>query len=272
MERALPRLLELTDDPAALAAIAPHLAERIDMDSGAIEGAERGWLARDGIAALGTALAPASAARMAAAVEALVAADLPAVMLYAFEPPWALGRELARKVSALLAREYRVVEDVWAWRVEPGAAGWPPHRGVSDARLDRDAPEVINVWVALAPAPADRACMHAIPLDDDPGYPNALARTDAGLAAVRALPLDAGAALAGNANVLHWGGPCAARAGGARVSCSFTLSRTLPAAGDLDFAGRIRAVARQIVTYGQVSETMREWASVTLALQGRKER
>jgi hypothetical protein len=245
----------------------------------------RGGLAEEGFAGLGSIAAPATSAALVRAIDALRARDLPAVFAYAFDEAWAIGEEVRARVSATIGREYRLVEDVWAWRIPTGTAGWPPHRGIAHALLDRDAPEIVNAWVALSDVTADRACMHAVPLDDDPGYPTDLARVDAPLVSVRALPVSAGDTLFWNANVLHWGGRCAASAPGARVSCSFTLCRAdaAPAFADLtllapldalDLGARMDVLARMILLYGgaergDVQQLVREWANLTHALASR---
>lgn len=210
-------------------------------------------------------------------------AGLPALFLYAYDEPWLLGERLCARLSGLLARKYVMIEDVWAWRIERGSRGWPPHRGVRSTLLQRQTPEVINVWVALTKVAADQSCIHVVPLDEDPGYPSALDRVDAPLESVRALPVSAGTALAWNANLLHWGGPCSARARGPRMSCSFTFCLADAAEGlgmqpvslhDFDFRARLDAIARQILTYGEgqpdVAAEVATWARANEALRAAK--
>ena len=220
-----------------------------------------------------------------AAIEALHGRGLPATFVYAFDEPWNIGARLRDAISAMLGHEYTLVEDVWAWLVAPGSAGWPAHRGVSHVLLDRDGPEVLNVWVALTDVTADRACMHAVPLADDPAYPGALETLDLPTSSTRAMPVRAGDALFWNANVLHWGGHCALDAAGPRASCSFTLCRTdsldqfpelrpLPALSELDLAARMDVLARMVLLYGgadrgDVRGVVREWAGITHALASR---
>lgn len=282
-------LLRLVGSRAAMAEIAPHLplnARGTAPGHRAPDAAdERIWLAREGFAVLKGLAAPEVGAALVRGVEALRARDLPALFVYAFDDPWAIGEAVCERVSAVVGHDYRLVEDVWAWHIPPGSGrGWPAHRGISHARLDRDAPEVINVWVALSDVRTERACMHAVPLDDDPSYPIALDRLDAPLGAVRAMPADAGDALFWNANLLHWGGRCSARAIGPRVSCSFTLCRAdattrFPDLGllappqELDLTARMDLLARMILVYGEgqhdVSVPVREWATLTHALSSR---
>lgn len=216
-------------------------------------------------------------------IDNVLGAGLPAIFLYAFDEPWLLGERLGARLSGLLARQYVMVEDVWAWRIAPGARGWAPHRGVQSTLLKRPTPEVLNVWVALSKVAADQSCIHVVPLDDDPGYPSALDRVDAPLANVRALPVSAGTALAWNANLLHWGGPCSARARGPRLSCSFTfcladeaerLGMKPVALHAFDFRARLDAIGRQILTYGEgqpdVSAEVSAWARANEALRAAK--
>jgi len=284
-------LLRLAASPAALLQIAPDL--RVGTSTslpGAPAGppgsdlAERPWLVRDGLARFGGVVPPSVAGSLATGIESLRARGLPATFIYAFDEAWATGELVRSRISAVVGRSYAIVEDAWAWRIPPGEGGWPPHRGIPQAQLEREAPEIINVWVALSDVTADRGCMHAIPLDEDPHYPGALDRIDAPLSSVRALPVTAGTALFWNANVLHWGGRCAARADGPRVSCSFTLCRTDAAArfpdltllgplAELDLGKRMDLLARMVLLYGHdqgdVSDVVREWARITHGLASR---
>jgi hypothetical protein len=235
-------------------------------------------IAHEGLAFLRGA-AEAEAPALSEAVASLAAAELPPVFLYVFQDAWTLADRLRERISALLGAPYRVVDDAWAWQIEPGKGrGWPPHRGVPTL-LDRRTPELVNVWVALTDATPERSCIHFVPLDSDPGYPHELERGDAPLDAVRAVPARAGDALYWNANVLHWGGGCSARAAGPRRSCSYTLARPdAPEAlagrvidpRELDTDARFDLVARQIAVYGEgqpdVSQELLTWARATCAL------
>lgn len=238
------------------------------------------WHAATGWATLGEVASAAVAGRAVRAIGALRAADLPAVLVYAFDELWTIGETVRARVEAMLGTRYVLVEDVWAWEIPPGRAGWPPHRGWSE-RLDRARPELVNTWVALSDVTPDRSCMHHVPLEDDRAYPDDLASTAADPGSVRAAPLSAGHALAWNANVLHWGGPCAPGAAGPRTSCSFSLVRADAAASfpfppidpaGLDLRRRLEAIARQIEVYGEgqpdVTPPMRIWARATSSLAG----
>lgn len=244
-----------------------------------------GSLARDGLALVPGSGARETCANLVRAIDALYLGGLPAAFVYAFDEPWALGEQARASVAELLAQDYALVEDVWAWRVRRGSEGWPPHRGVDDVVLDRDAPEILNVWIALSDAAADRACMHVVPLGDDPGYPARLRSVDPREAAIRAVPARQGDALFWNANLLHWGGRCSAEAAGPRMSCSFTLCRSealarfphlkpLAPLYELDLRARTDLLARMVLLYGgadrgDVGPVVREWAALTHGLSTR---
>ncbi len=240
-------------------------------------------LAGQGFAVLANAHATKSCARLVEAISHIVGAGLPAVFVYAFEPLWTLGERLRARISTWLGHPYVLMNDVWAWSIPAdGSGGWSPHRGFGE-RLDRRAPEIVNVWLALSDATVERSCMHFVKLDDDADYPDHLDRATPPSEHARAVPIAAGAALAWNANVLHWGGRCEPHAAGPRVSCSFSLVRGTRAetlsvveAGAMDFTARLDAVAQQIATYGQgqhdVSPDVLEWARATYALRRQIER
>lgn len=242
---------------------------------------EPGWLEREGHAIFHDATDDREVERARGTIERIVDAGLPAVCLYLTDAIWAVGQRIGSAVSRALREEYVLLRDAWAWSVPRGRGrGWPPHRGRADMVLDRRAPELLNVWVALVDVTAERSCMHVVPLDEDPHYPDALARTDAPLASVRALPVPAGTALVWNANILHWGGACSARAVGPRISCSFSLGRRDALArlgvaaiepADLEGTRIVDVVADQIATYGEgqpdVAPEVLAWARAARALR-----
>ena len=108
----------------------------------------------------------------------------------------------------------------------------------------------MNVWIALSDVGEESACMHVVPFDRDPHYPNALDRVDVDPALAIPLPVPAGSVLAWNANVLHWGGEMKPGAP-PRVSMSFTLRRAaLPSSRRAaTFEARVDLVADMLVTY-----------------------
>lgn len=228
-----------------------------------------------GFEVLGAVIDPASAESLVALLDRVIDLGLPPVFVFATEVALELGERIAEDVSDTLGAPYVLIEDVWAWRIPPGASGWSAHRG-TDALLDRSKPELVNAWIALSDVERDRSAMHFVPLASDPHYPANLARIDHEGSDAVSEPLTAGQALLWNANVLHWGGACAEDARGARVSCSFSLVRADTAAADvlrprsLSAADRLDLVALQIATYGdrapEVGADVLEWARATRAL------
>lgn len=284
-------LLALLASPDALVQAAPtlHVSAFLPAQTTMLERepeaqVELRALVKEGFTAARGAIDGRTSVALAQAIEALRKRSFPASFVYVFDEPWLIGEQIRQQMSHLLGHEYRLVEDVWAFHVPPGQGGWPPHRGVYDVHLDRDAPEILNTWVALSEVPADRACIHVVPLDQDAGYPSTLECVDAPPSAARALPARTGDVLVWNANVLHWGGDCAERAAGPRFSCSFTLCREdavvrfprlpmLRPLAEMDLSARVDAIARMVTTYGKhqpdVTETVRQWASLTVALTAR---
>ncbi len=246
------------------------------------DGRERAWLEREGLVELPGA-APLEVARaITDVVASLVAGGLPGTFVYVYDEVWAIGERLRARLERLVSTPLVLVEDFWAFHVLPGSRGWPPHRGNPRQLLDRAAPEHLNAWIAMTDVPAERGALAFVPLEDDPGYPSDLGRVDAPLAAVRALPVSAGTALAWNGNVLHWGGPCAARAAGPRVSVTFTYARPdavramgmAPLEGiPRSVAARRQAIAGQIALYGggqpDVSPDVLAWARADAILADR---
>jgi hypothetical protein len=245
---------------------------------------EAAWLEREGFAVLsrpGTGDAErALREALTGAVARLVEQGLPAAFVFLFDEVWILGTQLVAALSTMLRRSYVLAADGYAWQVAVGTGrGWRPHRD-EPRLLDRVAPESVNLWFAITDATTDRACIHVIPLDEDPGYPYDLSRSDAPLNAVRALPAAAGTALTWNGNVLHWGGACSARAHAARVAIAFTALRA-DAAGRigprrlspemLSPPGRLDVVASLIARYEpyrgpDVSDEVMTWAKARCGL------
>jgi hypothetical protein len=283
----LPLLERLT--PVCLAEAVPGLT--VGGKLGAAESAGRGGEASAAELLAGRGwfeLALATPARcrvLADALDELGRAGLPLVAVYVFDEVWELGLVLRDSVSRALGATYELVADLWAFSIAPGRAGWPAHRGTY-ARLDRALPEYVNAWVAISDAGPERSCMHLVPLDEDDAYVGGSLEAvtvppGKGLAA----PLEAGGALAWNANVLHWGGPCAPEARGPRKSVTFTLCRedaalrrdlgavTIVDPTRIDPWRRLEMIAEQILVYGDadscVTEEARAWARLTSEMAAR---
>src|SRR5690606_12012627 len=143
------QLVALVDGLARDLVIPSPLASTPSADADAmaeLRGGERiadeGWVELEGL------VAPEVCAGLVSLVDGIVRAGLPAVFVYLHPTVLELGEIVRRRTSELLGARYELVEDLWAWKVEPGHGGWPPHRGIDRALLDRRAPELLNTWAA----------------------------------------------------------------------------------------------------------------------------
>jgi hypothetical protein len=226
----------------------------------------RGW------SAVPDAIAPARAAAMRDAVDALHRAGLPAIFAYVYDAFW----EPLTALHALAKNElgdYDVLADAWVFRVEPVKRGWRAHRGWAEYEGGR---AMLNAWIALTDTTTATSCIHIVPLDRDPNYPSSLDRLDVPAGEVVALEARAGTALVWDANALHWGGEMDAGARAPRMSLTFTLRKRAPALAamtaldmsTLDLRARLDLIAGEIVKYAHmesVDESIADWAKLTLS-------
>jgi len=214
-----------------------------------------------GYLSLGPVLTPATAASLASAVTALRANAIHPSFLYVFDEAWDVLDALRPLLAPFLGADVQALADVWAWHVDPriDRGGWLIHRGTyEEVRDGVGAPGLVNVWIALTDAGERNACMHVVPLDCDPHYPDDM-KNLAGLEGRGiAVPTPAGSALAWNANVAHWGGTCDASFSAPRISMSFTVRRCSHRDQDLpvvrrplSFRERLDLIAQQFETYGE---------------------
>jgi len=151
-------------------------------------------------------------ARLRAAVLALTRADWPPVFSWIYDEFWRVPRTAALTglFTAILGEGYRQTAQVWTHVVagRRGSSEWRPH--VDYAGSDRR----LTVWIALSEATVDSGCMCVIPRHLVPpavaGRWQDLAafeRRDVMdlLRASRPLPVPAGAVLAWDAGLMHWG-------------------------------------------------------------------
>lgn len=257
--RALAPSLHIGRPPTAPWNVAPDVArERVRL-------LDAGWSRIERIVPAATSEA------LVSALQSLQNARIPTPCVFVFDEAWDVASGLAHTFAAVLDVEVaRVLPDVWAWLVpaDAGARGWAPHRGVTmDVRDARGGPTLINAWVALSDVSIESACIHVVPLADDPFFPNALDRIDVDASLALPLPVSRGSLLAWNANVLHWGGEMKPGAP-PRASLSFSI-RTNPSPHDFapenppPFDARVDLVADMLLTYAPtagVSGAWLEWA------------
>ena len=168
--------------------------------------------------------------RLARAAASLAAHGFPPGFLLAYEASWRLQAQLATVISTATGGNV-ATGDAIAFRVEPGASGFGPHRDrqPDDAATtfrEDDAPRSNVAWVALSRATPANGCMYVVPRRGDNAYAAggdgavadpvaaALGADEASGAKacyqrVRALPLDAGGFLLLSHRVVHWGAAAA---------------------------------------------------------------
>jgi hypothetical protein len=257
------------------------LAEHVWAPTEASLDRARAGLRSEGFFSLEGLLDGGEAGAMAGVIRRLHAQGIPPLFAYVFDAFWQVPARFAQALERVLGEPFDLLPDVWAWHVEPGASGWPAHRGVYEhLRSERGAPGFLNVWIALTLADRDHAGMWVVPLPRDRAYPSAM--QDHGAAEREGVPLAAppGTLLAWDANVLHWGGASLASAKEPRVSFSYTLRAAwlrdrrasepvLPLAGPRTLRERLDLLAEMIDTYGHhgVPEGVRLWARAVNTLR-----
>ncbi len=224
-----------------------------------------------GCLSVGPVLTFATAASLANAVTALHSKGVHPCFLYVFDEAWDVLDALRPRLSRYLGHAFEALADVWAWRIDPRVdrGGWPIHRGTSeDVRDPVGTPGLVNVWIALTDASVRNACMHVVPFDRDPHYPDDMANLGDLENRGVAVPTPAGSALAWNANVAHWGGTCDPLYSVPRISMSFTVRRHAHAVRGvtalrtpLSFRERLDVIADQFETYGdrELDPAGNEW-------------
>jgi hypothetical protein len=179
-------------------------------------------------------------ARMRSAVVALTRADWPPVFSWIYDEFWRVPRApaLTDLFTAILGEGYWQTAHVWTHVVagRRGSSGWRPHVDYagSDTRL--------TVWIALSDATIDSGCMCVIPRHLVPAgvagrwYDlTAFDKRDVMdlLHASRPLPVPAGAVLAWDAGLMHWGS-ARQTSGEPRISYSMELA---PGTADASMSG-----------------------------------
>ena len=156
-------------------------------------------------------LPPASLAILNRSIDIVMAAGWPAVFALVYDPLWACFRlpVLAALLTSHLGPGFVQIPHLWVHVVPAvtGASGWMPH-------ADGFRPARVSVWLALTDATVDNGCLHIVPPDALPevfrttnvDQTVTMAEAFRALQATRAMPIPAGAALAWEFDVFHWGG------------------------------------------------------------------
>ena len=224
-----------------------------------------------------------SVTAMRACVERLYELDIPLPFAFVFDEPWDLFRSARLFVETLVGGEYYMLPAFWVWYVPPSdeAAGWGPHRDKAQVTVDEhNTPMSLTVWLAFSDATTLNGCIHVLPLRHDDRF---ALRVFAGQGSsmvfepqgIRALPAPAGALMAWNQNLLHWGGRASHLATGPRCSAAFEFQRAdtfpmrmppIPAEIRPDFRERVGLIAMQILQYQHMYPLSPDAAAVATSL------
>jgi hypothetical protein len=211
----------------------------------------------------------------------LVVKGLPPVFSFVFDELWELNRQLNDFLKTSLHDDYAMMPDFWAWMVQPGEAGWQPHRDKGPGCLFPDrSPKSLTVWIPVTKARPLNGCMYVLPADRDSKY--AISQGfDGNLADIRALPGDPGDAFFWTQHVFHWGSHSAEKHDlPPRMSVAFEYQRTdLPAYNTPlldpmklpDFESRLALIAKQVLQYTHMYQFTDDLIAIAEAIKARHE-
>ena len=219
-------------------------------------------------------------------IQHLYEADIPLPFAFVYDELWEVFRATAGYIETLLGGDYLMLPVFWAWYVPPtdDASGWTPHRdSVKPAIDDDNTPQSLTVWLALSDATPLNGCIHVLPLRLDDRFKHwAFAGEGSSMVFqpqnIRALPAPAGALLAWNHNLLHWGGRASRLATGPRCSMAMEFQRADKPPRDIPavdptymptFQERLALIGRMILNYQQRYPLTPEMAAEAAALWNR---
>ncbi|HLH95162.1 MAG TPA: phytanoyl-CoA dioxygenase family protein [Xanthobacteraceae bacterium] len=192
---------------------------------------------------------------MAAAVRALSAAGLSPLFAFVYDEFWNPFFRLHRIHSAFLGDTYCLLPEFSVLNIEPGGAGWRPHRDRGRHTLFEDgAPKSLTTWISLTPATPLDGCIYVVPAQHDPTYGTAEeSEMRFEFQSIRALPTRAGDFLIWNQALLHWGGKTSPQVSESRVSIALQFQRAdlghneaLDPLRSLPLEARVLLIARQL--------------------------
>lgn len=195
----------------------------------------RNQIIEDGYFQTDTVIAKAEILKLRMIVEALHRHGVMPLFVSVYDEFWGLLYKLREIFSPILLDGYRLVPDFWVWYVGIGEheTGWKPHR---DGNLepgsirDDGTPRLCTAWIPLTDVTTDNSCMYVLPRKYDAVFQDFIRRRmglkgvanamsiPMPLNRIRALPVDAGAILGWDTNLLHWGSGSSKWASDPRIS------------------------------------------------------
>jgi Phytanoyl-CoA dioxygenase (PhyH) len=164
---------------------------------------------------------------MADAVRALSAAGLSPLFAFVYDEFWQPFFMLHQIHEALLGGDYCVLPELSVLNIEPGGAGWRPHRDRGRrSLLDDGSPKSLTSWISLTPATPLDGCIYVVPAQHDPTYGTAEeSELRFEFQSIRALPAAVGDFLIWNQALVHWSGKTSSQVDESRVSMALQFQR-----------------------------------------------
>lgn len=160
-------------------------------------------LVNDGFVKLKNPGLSAPVAKIAKAMDRIVAAGLPAAFIGVYDEVWAMIADMDGALGDVFDGNAAMVPDFWAAHgvADAGfAAGRKrPGQGVFKDGRARN----VTVWMPLTDATPDNGCVYVVPAGQDRNY-GTPERADASLPGIRALPAKAGDVLLWTGETYHW--------------------------------------------------------------------
>ncbi|RAP34800.1 hypothetical protein DID77_00435 [Candidatus Marinamargulisbacteria bacterium SCGC AG-439-L15] len=211
---------------------------------------------------------------MAKCVQKLYTSGLLPIFLSLYDCFWERLFSIHPILQHLLAKDYWILPDIWAWYVDPkeGSAGWAPHRDklVPVIRDDGNA-DSLTLWFSLSDATPENGCITVLPASLDPNYPNNPAMTIENFQDLRALPAEAGSVLIWNQAILHWGGKSSQWSNTPRISFACEIQQTdIPPFNEPclepgvfpSFSQRLQLIGKQILQYQHMYQLSTDYETV----------
>ena len=193
---------------------------------------------------------------LADAIQKIVDIGLPPAFIYVYDEAWQIFRRLSQIVEPILDEDYKItIAGMWAWYIDKDGEGFTIHRDMfSKSFLEDGRPEHLTVWIPLTDVTTLNSCMHVLPTNLDPNFPDNLHKLEiTNVNHIRALPAKAGSIIAWNANTGHWGTKASKWATNPRISIAMDFSRADIHEGteELSYAGgpELNSYAKKDFTY-----------------------
>jgi len=142
---------------------------------------------------------------IAAAMNRIVKAGLPAAFIGVYDEVWTLVAQMNGAIDGIFDGKGAMVPNFWAChgQVAPGLSAGRNRAG--HGVFADGTPKTITVWMPLTEATPENGCVYVVPAGQDRNYGKSGAmQADASLPGIRALPAQAGDALIWTGETYRW--------------------------------------------------------------------